>query len=168
MRPLGLTQANTLDANTQDGANSLRAVIQRKKLFNALFAILSCLFLAFALLTLLLLIFDLFDRGFDRISWSFMASFPSRFPAQAGILSAWVGSLCVMFVTALTTIPLGIAAGIYLEEYAPKNGLTTLIELNITNLAGIPSIIYGLMALGIFVYQLNIWIGITVNGSKSH
>ena len=71
-------------------------------------------------------------------------------------LSAWVGTTLVMFVTALTAVPLGVAAGVYLEEYAPKNWLTALIEINIANLAGVPSIVYGLMALGLFVYQLRL------------
>ena len=61
-----------------------------------------------------------------------------------------------MLVTAFAAVPLGVAAGVYLEEYAPKNWLTTLIEINISNLAGVPSIIYGLMALGLFVYQLEL------------
>jgi phosphate transport system permease protein len=77
-------------------------------------------------------------------------------PEKAGILSAWVGSLCIMMVTASCAIPLGIAAGVYLEEYAPKNFLTALIELNIINLAGVPSITFGLMALGLFVYKLGL------------
>jgi phosphate transport system permease protein len=80
-------------------------------------------------------------------------NFPSRFPAKAGILSAWVGTLAVMTVTSLCAIPLGVATGVYLEEYAPKNWFTVLIELNIVNLAAVPSITFGLMALGIFVYQ---------------
>jgi phosphate transport system permease protein len=75
------------------------------------------------------------------------------FPEKAGILSAWVGTLCVMLVTAVCAIPVGIAAGVYLEEYAPKNWVTGFIELNIVNLAGIPSITFGLMALGLFVYR---------------
>ncbi|MCK7502224.1 MAG: phosphate ABC transporter permease PstA [Comamonadaceae bacterium] len=74
-------------------------------------------------------------------------------PAQAGILSAWVGTTLVMLVTAAAAVPLGVAAGVYLEEYAPKNWVTDVIEINITNLAGVPSIVYGLLALGLFVYQ---------------
>jgi len=92
--------------------------------------------------------------GAGRLSWSFLTSYPSRFPAQAGILSAWVGTLLVMLVTALAAVPLGVAAGVYLEEYARRNWLSDLIEINIANLAGVPSIIYGLMALGLFVHQL--------------
>jgi phosphate transport system permease protein len=77
-------------------------------------------------------------------------------PAAAGILPACVGTILVMVVTAVAAIPLGVAAAVYLEEYAPKNRLTALIEINIANLAGVPSIIYGLMALGLFVYQLQL------------
>jgi len=121
-----------------------------------LFMIAGLLALFFALVTLLALIVDLATTGAPRVSWEFLSSFPSRFPQKAGILSAWVGSLCVMFVTAFCALPLGIAAGVYLEEYAPKNWLTTLIELNIINLAGVPSITYGLLALGVFVYKLQL------------
>lgn len=84
----------------------------------------------------------------------FFNSMPSRKADRAGILSAWVGTIMVMFVTICTALPLGIAAGLYLEEYAPKNWFTALIEINIANLAGVPSIIWGLMALGLFIYQV--------------
>lgn len=86
----------------------------------------------------------------------FLTSYPSSEAAQAGILSPLVGTLLVMLVTLGTAVPLGIAAGIYLEEYARKNWLTTIIEINISNLAGVPSILYGLMALGVMVYVLNL------------
>jgi phosphate transport system permease protein len=119
------------------------------------FAILALLLLFFALMTLLALLIDLAATGIPRISFEFLTNFPSRFPGKAGILSAWVGTLCVMLVTAGCSIPLGVAAGVYLEEYAPKNLITSFIELNIVNLAGIPSITFGLMALGLFVYRFN-------------
>jgi len=102
--------------------------------------------------TLCALLGSLLLDGLARIDWSFLTSFPSRRAAQAGILSALVGSLLVMLVTAAVAVPLGIAAGVYLEEYAPKNRLTAIVEINIANLAGVPSVIYGLMALGVFVY----------------
>ncbi|MGZ3747258.1 MAG: phosphate ABC transporter permease PstA [Pseudobdellovibrionaceae bacterium] len=133
----------------------LRNIRQRKGI-DFLFALAGLLSLLFALLTLLSLVFDLATTGVPRISAEFFMNFPSRFPERAGILSAWVGSLCVMLTTAFCAIPLGVAAGVYLEEYAPKNWLTQLIELNIINLAGIPSITFGLMALGIFVYKLGL------------
>jgi phosphate transport system permease protein len=88
-----------------------------------------------------------------RIDPDFFTHFPSRRAGEAGILSAWVGTVLVMIVTAAAAVPLGIAAGVYLEEYAPKNWVTDIIEINITNLAGVPSIVYGLLALGLFVYQ---------------
>jgi phosphate transport system permease protein len=95
-------------------------------------------------------------QGWDRLTPEFFTNFPSRKPEQAGILSAWVGSVLVMLVTALAAVPLGVAAGIYLEEYAPKNWMTDIIEINVTNLAGVPSIVYGLLALGVFVYALDL------------
>ncbi|MEW5744561.1 MAG: phosphate ABC transporter permease PstA [Nitrospirota bacterium] len=104
------------------------------------------------LVLLFTLFIDLFVDGAPRLSLKFLTSFPSRFPEEAGILSAWVGTFLVMLVTAFAAIPVGIAAGIYLEEYARKNWLTDIIEINISNLAGIPSIVYGLLALGLFVY----------------
>lgn len=100
---------------------------------------------------LLILIIDTTADGIPRLNWSFLTSFPSRFPEKAGILSALVGSVYLIGLTALIAIPLGIGAAIYLEEYARKNRITSLIEINISNLAGVPSIIYGLLGLGLFV-----------------
>jgi phosphate transport system permease protein len=94
--------------------------------------------------------------GTPRLTWDFFSSFPSRRAENAGILSAWIGSTLVMLVTALAAVPLGVGAGVYLEEYAPKNWMTDIIEINVTNLAGVPSIVYGLLALGLFVYQFGL------------
>lgn len=124
-----------------------------RKFKDQVFGIVALLLLFFSLLTLIALIVDLARTGVPRLSLEFLWHFPSRFPEKAGILSAWVGTLCIMLVTAVCAIPVGIAAGVYLEEYAPKNLLTAFIELNIVNLAGIPSITFGLMALGLFVYR---------------
>jgi phosphate transport system permease protein len=121
--------------------------------FDAIFTVVGLVSTFVGMITLAALLFDLASDGLTRISPQFFVSFPSRFPAQAGILSAWVGTVLVMLVTALAAIPMGIGAGVYLEEYAPKNWFTGLIEINIANLAGVPSIVYGLMALGLFVYQ---------------
>ena len=114
--------------------------------------------------TLLTLLVDLAYDGLARIDYDFLTNFPSRRPARAGILSAWVGTILVMFTTALLAIPLGVAAGLYLEEYAPKNWITDLIEINVSNLAGVPSIIYGLLALGLFVYMLGLGQTVLVAG----
>jgi phosphate transport system permease protein len=118
-----------------------------------IFAIAGILCTAFAVLVLLAAFFDLLFDGLPRLSWDFLTNFPSRRAGQAGILSAWVGSALVMLVTMLAAVPVGIGAAIYLEEYAPKNWITDLIEINVSNLAGVPSIVYGLLALGLFVYQ---------------
>jgi phosphate transport system permease protein len=134
----------------------LEARIARNKTVDRLFVVVGLLATFIGLLTLAALMIDLALDGVGRFSYEFFTSFPSRFASRAGILSAWVGTILVMIVTAVTAVPLGVAAGVYLEEYAPKNWLTALIEINIANLAGVPSIVYGLMALGLFVYQLRL------------
>jgi phosphate transport system permease protein len=141
-------------ALTPEGMLSgMRANIRSRKVFDGLFGVVAILALLVSILALVGLFVNLALQGSERIRPEFFLSFPSRNPFEAGILSAWVGSLVVMFVTALVGIPLGIAAGLYLEEYAPKNTVTNFIEINIMNLAGVPSIVYGLMALGLFVYK---------------
>ena len=128
----------------------------RRRRRDAMFAVVGLLATFVGMITLAALMIDLAIAGAGRLSIDFFTAFPSRFAARAGILSAWVGTTVVMVVTALTAIPLGIAAGVYLEEYAAKNWITAIIEINIANLAGVPSSIYGLMALGLFVYQLGL------------
>ncbi len=135
---------------------AVRALIARGRRYDMLFAALGVLALGVALLTFVTLFVDMAMEGLARISPDFFLNFPSRRASQAGILSAWVGSIVVMLVTAAVAVPVGVGAGIYLEEYARKHWLTDLIEINITNLAGVPSIIYGLLALGLFVYGLGL------------
>jgi phosphate transport system permease protein len=130
----------------------IRELIARHKRWDLIFAAVGLLCLAVAALTFLALVLDMALDGAPRLSWDFFTNFPSRRPAQAGILSAWVGSTLVMVVTAAAAIPVGVASAVYLEEYAAKNWFTAIIEINITNLAGVPSIVYGLLALGLFVY----------------
>jgi phosphate transport system permease protein len=132
----------------------IRELIAKHKRWDLIFASIGLLCLALAAVTFLALVLDMAVAGAPRLSWDFFTNFPSRRPAQAGILSAWVGSTLVMLVTAAAAIPVGIAGAVYLEEYAPKNWFTAIIEINITNLAGVPSIVYGLLALGLFVYAL--------------
>ncbi len=139
-------------------------VISRGRLYDRLFFFAGLGLTLLCLGTLGILLYDLARDGLTRINWDFMTSFPSRRAAKAGILSAWVGSVLVMLVTACTAIPLGVAAGVYLEEYARKNWFTSLIEINIANLAGVPSIIYGLMALGLLVYQFKFGQSILTGG----
>ena len=132
---------------------NLTKQIKRRKRYEVLFAIVGFLALMVGVLTFAALFADMAIKGIGRLDWDFFTSFPSRRAGSAGILSAWVGSTLVMIVTAFFAVPLGVAAGVYLEEYARKNWVTDLIEINITNLAGVPSIVYGLLALGLFVYQ---------------
>jgi phosphate transport system permease protein len=135
---------------------SVRALIARHKRWDAVFVAVGVSALMTGVLTFAALFVDMAVDGLGRLSWEFFTNFPSRRPAQAGILSAWVGSTLVMITTALFAVPLGVASGIYLEEYAAKNWVTDIIEINITNLAGVPSIVYGLLALGLFVYQFGL------------
>ncbi len=127
-----------------------------RKILNQLMKILGLLGLGLALIILLTLIFDLVIRGGSRIDFNFLTSFPSRRPSEAGLLSAWVGTIFVMLITAVMTILVGVSAAIYLEEYAKPGRMSRLIELNILNLSAMPSILYGLLALGIFVHQFRL------------
>lgn len=136
--------------------DEVRAMIRRHKLNDYIFAMIGLLALMIGLMTLLTLFVDLIMDGYSRFSPDFFTEFPSRRAEKAGLLSALVGSGLVMTVTLFTAVPLGVAAGVYLEEYAPKNWFSDLIEINVTNLAGVPSIIYGLLALGLFVYMLDL------------
>jgi phosphate transport system permease protein len=151
-----------MSAGAQSGASSYAAPalaseaftdrLRRRRRNEVIFIVLGLVATSVGLIALATLVLDLAVTGLGRINADFFTSFPSRRAAQAGILSAWVGSLLVISVTASIGIPLGVAAGIYLEEYAPKNIWTNIIEINVSNLAGVPSIVYGLLALGLFVY----------------
>jgi len=135
------------------GLQDMRALIAAGKRKQVIFAAVGLFCTMIAVLTLVAAFVDLLIDGMPRLTWDFLTSFPSRKATQAGILSAWVGSALVMLVTMFSAVPLGVGAAVYLEEYAKKNWLTDIIEINVTNLAGVPSIVYGLLALGLFVYQ---------------
>jgi phosphate transport system permease protein len=141
---------------TEAKVREIRALIVRHKRWDILFGMVGLLSLMIGVLTFVALFLDMLIDGAPRLSWDFFTSFPSRRPGQAGILSAMVGSTMVMIVTICTAVPLGVGAGVYLEEYAPRNWMTDLIEINVTNLAGVPSIIYGLLALSLFIYQFGL------------
>lgn len=115
------------------------------------FQLIALLAVSATLLVLAVLLVDVFLDGRQRLTWDFLSNFPSRHAEKAGALSAIVGSLCMMGLTGVIALPLGVGAAVYLEEYAPQNRLTRFIELNIINLAGVPSIIYGLLGLQVFV-----------------
>ena len=143
-------------ASVLKNLDAVRAMIKRHKLNDYIFSLIGLLALMLALLTLLILFTDLVMDGHERFNLKFLTDFPSRRAANAGLLSAWVGSALVMLVTFLVAVPMGVGAGLYLEEYAPKNWFSDLIEINVANLAGVPSIVYGLLALGLFVYILDL------------
>jgi phosphate transport system permease protein len=113
-----------------------------------------CTFIGLVVLAIFLI--DIVLEGIGRIDWDFLTSLPSRRAASAGILTAWAGTLWILVLSALIAFPLGIAAGVYLEEYAKKTRLSTFLEINIANLAGVPSIIYGLLGLELFVRMMSL------------
>lgn len=148
-------------------AVQLREAIKSRKRADLIFAAAGFLALLVGLVTLLALLVDLAVDGTARLRPEFLLPFRRALPSRP-ILSAWAGSCLVMLVTATAAVPLGVSAGIYLEEYAPKNWFTEIIEVNITNLAGVPSIIFGLMALGLFVYGLGLGRASSPPGSPWH
>jgi len=121
---------------------------------DALFQGLGLLVLLVALACLGALVWDIVSDGAGRLSWDFITSFSSRRAQQAGIWHALTGSIFVILVTAALAVPIGVAAAIYLEEYGGRSAAARIIELNITNLAAVPSIIYGLLGLGLFVRMM--------------
>jgi phosphate transport system permease protein len=143
---------------------ALRVGIRRRRRGDRAFALFGWLCMTVGLVTLAALLVNLAADGLAHVRWEFFTSFPSRHPERAGILSAWVGSLVVMAVTAAAAIPLGVAAAVYLEEYGPKNWITDVIEISVTNLAGVPSIVFGLLALGLFVYVLDLGRSVLTGG----
>ena len=124
----------------------------RRYAFGRAFEILCLSAIIIGMVALVVLILDVLSRGVGTLNWTFLSSFPSRFPNQAGILAALVGTIWMLCLTAAFALPTGIAAAVWLEEIADKrNWLSRVVEVNIANLAGVPSIIYGLLGLGIFV-----------------
>lgn len=134
------------------GAERYGRKVSLRGLKDALFTNL-CLVATLAGIALLaVLLYSVFRDGSQRLSWEFLTSYPSRFPERSGIKSALFGSLWVVVLTGLIAVPTGIAAAIYLEEFQRRrNWLTELIQVNISNLAGVPSIVYGLLGLAVFV-----------------
>ncbi|MDH5657642.1 MAG: phosphate ABC transporter permease PstA [Spirochaetia bacterium] len=126
------------------------------QLYGILFQILCLSANLTAIFFLVILITNIIANGYSFISWDFLTNFPSRFPEKAGILSALAGTTFMMIITAMFAIPLGVGTAIYLEEYARKNKLISFIKLNIQNLAGVPSIVYGILGLTIFVRGLDL------------
>lgn len=127
-----------------------------RRLKGGVFQLLCLAATAFGIVVLGVLLVVVGSEGLGRLSWDFLNSYPSRFPEQAGIRAALLGTLWMMAFTALFAVPIGIGAAVYLEEFAPRNWLTRIIETNINNLAGVPSIIYGLLGLTLFVRYMEL------------
>jgi phosphate transport system permease protein len=128
----------------------------RRKVVNALFGLLAFLAIFASLVTLVALLIDVVVRGGSSVDLQFFTSAPSRIPAKAGILPALVGTLWVTTLVAIMTFPIGVAAAIYLEEYAGRGRWSRLLRINISNLAGVPSIVYGIFGLALFVRLLGL------------
>lgn len=144
-------------SSSVNASDDLARIIAANRRVDVVMAGIGILVLAIATILLASVMIDLLASGWERlINPDFYTNFPSRRPVEAGIISSIVGTSLVMLVTAAVSIPLGVAAGLYLEEYAPRNWMTDIIEINVSNLAGVPSIIYGLLALGLFVYAFNL------------
>ena len=131
-----------------------------RKVKGVVFVALGLLSVVFALGTLVLLIVDVVRDGAGWLDWQFFTGFSSRNPEVAGIKAALFGTVYMMVLTTLFALPIGVLSAIYLEEYASDNRLTRLVQVNIANLAGVPSIVYGLLGLQIFVR----WMAPITNG----
>jgi len=125
--------------------------LKKNKIIDSSFKTLGMFFTLLGVVILIILLYNIIKVGYSRVNWEFLTSLPSRKPENAGIYTAIIGTLDLMLLTIIFAIPVGVGAGLYLEEYAHKSRLSRLLEINIANLAGVPSIIYGLLGLGIFV-----------------
>jgi phosphate transport system permease protein len=125
--------------------------IQKNRLKDQIFKIWGIGCTLFGLVILFFFIGDILIDGIQRINWGFITDLPSRKAEKSGIYTALMGSIWILLLTTLIALPIGVAAGIHLEEYSKKGRLSALLEINISNLAGVPSIIYGLLGLEVFV-----------------
>jgi phosphate transport system permease protein len=123
----------------------------RRKLVGTIFAVLFLLAIIFAVAALVVLLWTIVSRGWEWLRWDLITNPPSRKPEKAGLNPALFGTIWIISLTALVAFPVGVAAALYLEEYAAKSWLTRMLQVNIANLAGVPSVIYGLLGLGLFV-----------------
>jgi phosphate transport system permease protein len=119
-----------------------------------LFQLIAATMVLFAMAMLTVLLVKILLDGYARLGVSFLTEYASRRPENAGIKAALVGSFYLVLLTAALAVPIGVGAAIYLEEFARRNWFTRLVEINITNLAGVPSVIYGLLGLQVFVRTL--------------
>ena len=148
-----------------DTAAAVRRDSAMRRYLDLSFQVVALIVLCLALAALAALIFDVLRDGAGRLSWDFIRGYPSRRASVAGIWHALTGSIFVIMVTATLSVPIGVAAAIYLEEYGTRSRVARLIEINITNLAAVPSIIYGLLGLGLFVRMLGLGRSVLAGGA---
>lgn len=144
--------AHSISLSTTEHREKLNRRHQKAKLFARFCGFVTWMGTAL----LLLLLYQIFSDGLRWLDWDFLSSFPSRFPERAGIKSALAGTIWLIGLVAIFSIPVGVATAIYIEEFSNKSRLTRIIVLNISNLAGVPSIVYGIIGLTIFVRGLNL------------
>lgn len=133
-----------------------RPAVERRRRAGRAFLLLCYAATGVGILSLLVLVGDTLITGAPHLSWEFLTSYPSRFAERSGVLSALVGTFYVALIVVAVAFPLGISTAIWLEEYAPPGALKRILETNIGNLAGVPSIIYGMLGLAVFVRALSL------------
>ena len=139
----------------QERSQEFDPQVEKREKIGKIFEILFLIGLSIGLVVLALILFDVFKDGLGRLlTLDFFIDTPSRFPDKGGIRPAIFGSILLGILVMLIAVPIGVGAALYLEEYAPKAWWTDVIEINIANLAGVPSIVYGLLGLGVFYYLL--------------
>ncbi|HEY9782603.1 MAG TPA: phosphate ABC transporter permease PstA [Leptolyngbyaceae cyanobacterium] len=139
----------------QERSQEFDPQVEKREKIGKIFEILFLIGLSIGLVVLVLILFDVFKDGLGRLlTLDFFIDTPSRFPDKGGIRPAIFGSILLGILVMLIAVPIGVGAALYLEEYAPKAWWTDVIEINIANLAGVPSIVYGLLGLGVFYYLL--------------
>jgi phosphate transport system permease protein len=129
----------------------MAGTFNKDKFYDKLFRYVAFGFTMFALLILAVLLINIFSNGAGRLNADFFKNLPSRHPEEAGILTALAGMLTLLILTIIIALPIGILAGVYLQEYGKRNRFANIVEINIANLAGVPSIIYGILGLQLFV-----------------
>lgn len=152
----GITDA-PIAAPSSASEDKFQANLPRRYRLDRAFQLAAIAATSIAVLVLAWLLLDVLLNGMGSLNWNFLTSFPSSKPEEAGILAAFAGSVWVMFLVAIFSFPIGVGSGLYLEEFSGDNWFSRLIEINISNLAGVPSIIYGLLGLTAFVIILGDW-----------
>jgi phosphate transport system permease protein len=143
-------------APTPLGGGEVSAFHRRRRIRGDIFAVICGAATLVGVVALAVLLFDVVGDGLAELDVAFLTSFASRFPERAGIKAAFAGSVWILSLTAVIAFPLSVAAAIYLEEYAARGWVTRAIQTNIANLAGVPSIVYGILGLALFVRALGL------------